>query len=130
MGKLKSFVVVLSLAWAPAFAMSDGDAYHKVGDELIECGAYYLAASVQLERAGKMEDQQLLTNLARRALDLAQVYYPLVTLKAKLAAAQEANGKILQEKGVKSLFDAYGEKCKQVMEHPGERMNYWRDRNG
>ena len=117
------------LAVQPALAMNYDQASKRAAGEMVECAAFYLTGSVELDKQGHAKEANQFEGFARYALDLARATLPMASVQKKLAAAQEANAEVLKGGSLSPLVAKYGDSCKTLLEKPGARADYWRDQD-
>lgn len=113
----------------PASAMNFDQASKRTAGELVECAGFYLTGSVALDKQGHAKEANQFEGFARYALELARATLPIASVQKKLASAQAANGEIIKDGSLSPLVAKYGDSCKELLEKPGARTDYWRDQD-
>lgn len=126
---MKPFALVLaSLLMADlTWALTPQDASNEIAGEFAECAGYYSIGMILLENSGKPEEAKSQQIRIDRALHYASQFstFPKALAGYQMSAQQQA--KILKVDGFSKLIYLYNDKCKDMLEQPSNRLQYWLD---
>lgn len=121
-------LTLLLLCAIPAHALaydSDGVKQH-FGQELAECAAYFTIAAEVSNRFGNVPEGMAQQRRADRAMEMGRMLTTEELTETRFKAALESEAKINNGKnGYSRLHRKYDASCRQMMERPQQRIEYW-----
>lgn len=121
-------LVLLLFSALPVHALaydSDGVKRH-FGQELAECAAYFTIAAEVGNRSGNVPEGMALQRRADRVMEMGRMLTTEELTETRFKAALESEAKINNRKnGYSQLFRKYDASCRQMMERPQQRIEYW-----
>ena len=121
-----SFLLAASLQ--ESSASDEETARNNLASELVECAAYYDIAAEGIRRTGNLEGAAVSEKAAQTALEIARQYSRDEVVLARYKLAMEGHIKTIDGNysNLSLLIVKYKDICKQALETPQDRLNYWR----
>ena len=119
-------LLLLSVIPAPALAYDSDGVKRHFGQELAGCAAYFSIAAEVSNRLGNVPEAVALQRRADRVMEMGRMLTTDELTQTRFAAALEAEAKINNGKnGYAKLFRKFDASCRQMMERPQQRIEYW-----
>lgn len=121
-------LILIALASQKIWASDEENARNNFASELVECAAYYDIGAEGIRKTGDLEGATASEKVAKTALDIAQQYSSEKVVLARYPLALDGHVKTIDGNysNLSLLIVKYGEICKQALEFPHDRLNYWR----
>lgn len=120
-----SLLILTILFTSSSFALDKEAAISNLASELSECTAYYLLLSGQLEKQNK--DSSDIKKSGGYAYSLAEMISNKKVTKARIELHAKVMLKEIENNWSNGaiLIHKYGESCKEILESPENRIEYW-----
>jgi hypothetical protein len=123
------FTLFCLLALVPlgVHAADEETARNNFSSELVECAAYYDISAEGIRRTGNLEAAARVEATAKSALDMARRYSRDDVVLARYKLSMEDQIKTIDGNysNLSLLMLKYKDICKQALETPQVRLNYW-----
>ena len=122
--------IVVGFLVSGAVAYDEERAKNNFASELVECSAYFNIGSEGIRRTGKLEAAAQAEANSKVALDAARQYSKDEVVLARFKLALEAQANLIGHDyaNLSLLITKYGDICKRALENPGDRLQYWSDK--
>jgi hypothetical protein len=99
-------------------------------EELVGCAAYYYLSEEALNRSGEPETAAQSKAAGDVALETARLFRKDEVIKAWLQLHLEEQLALIDRDygNFAILINKYGKECKIIIENPGHRLDYWRNK--
>lgn len=125
-----SFFAVTYLYSSLTFGYDHEWAQDHLADDVAQCAAYYSLFQVEAIQSNEQRTARELepTVNAANTMLMTLENNNIEKSKAKLKASLEMETGMVRNEGWARLILRYSDFCKQLLEHPEIRMNYWEKR--
>jgi len=123
-----TLLFLLTLAPLDARTADEETARNNFASELVECAAYFDICAEGIRRTGNLEGAVKAEAAAKSALDIARIYSRDDVVLARYKLAMEHQIKTIDGNyaNLSLLIVKYKDICKQALETPEVRLNYWK----
>jgi len=125
----KSIFLLCSLLLTSTAYSYDADrAQSNLASDFAECAAYYAMSVEGLRRAGA--DTTKAEEAIAAAYDLAVKFSNHEVTQARINLSIDEQKKLMNHdfSNIAILIDKYGKFCKELLEKPGNRLQFWLDK--
>lgn len=98
-----------------------------IGQDYVECSVFYTIARELFRRNGDSTTEQQFGKFAEYAIAMGLTVFSQKEFEAKSELAMQILTKTYREESMSRLMLQYAQLCKNILENPVERMQYWKD---